>query len=84
MRRISVELDEDLHKWVRGYAVQEDTTMSNIVRGLLGELMASDSARDRSRRVLAGTGAPAAGREASERAALRGKPWRSESGTPVR
>lgn len=50
--RLNADIDRELHRWLKGFALQADTDMAHIVRALLAELQADDALADRVRAGL--------------------------------
>jgi hypothetical protein len=52
--RLNLDIDRELHRWLKGFALQADSDVAHVVRALLAELQADDGLADRVRARVSG------------------------------
>lgn len=51
--RLNLDIDRELHRWLKGFALQADSDVAHVVRSLLAELQTDDALADKVRARLA-------------------------------
>ena len=47
--RLNLDIDRELHRWLKTFALQADSDVAHVVRALLAELQADETLADRVR-----------------------------------
>lgn len=47
--RLNLDVDRELHRWLKSFALQADTDMAHVVRALLAEMQADEGLADKVR-----------------------------------